>query len=306
MGQTIGDAKPGELVHYEYRRLMLTKDEYKKLQGTGFFESAHGREDSKVRSVTLDGSRVLNQWCGDAPVTRIDENQLSAKECRELAFVKGILSHNLKKSMPFTVFHYEGNRRRYLSVSEAMADALTKANYYDFLYNRMQRTGERKDPCVRLSKGFRLFDWDSSADQGDVKEVQPGDLTIEERAAYHELLNRLVVLGFNYGKKPVAAKEQSFTEALYQDRKAAAVKAAQPVIAKDLEPNKVVDLRTEGDKKAYQDRYMLSCSLLTHCRDMRELFPKLKKVGCLSNEHAEAVKELEEAVAKFYRRGVKT
>jgi hypothetical protein len=208
---------------------------------------------------------------------------------------------DMLRHTPFKLFECARTGRRYMSVSEKTAAALLNAQHPDFFYNYPPRN--IKNPCVRLSASLRLLSWNMDAVGGDVKEVQLGDLTTQEHAAYCDLLSRLVVLD---EKKPAVAKEQSFTEALYQDRKAAAVKAAQPVIAKDLEVNTVSNFLTKGDDKMFRDRYLRSCSILTYCRGMRENFDWLFKHGGLDLEDEAAFRELNKAITKFYKCGVKT
>jgi len=217
------------------------------------------------------------------------------------ALEPAVPKNDMLRHTPFTLFECTYNRCRYLSVSEKTAAALLNAQHPDFFYNYPPRN--IKNPCVRLSASLRLLSWNMDAVGGDVKEVQLGDLTTQEHAAYCDLLSRLVVLD---EKKPAVAKEQSFTEALYQDRKAAAVKAAQPVIAKDLEVNTVSNFLTKGDDKMFRDRYLRSCSILTYCRGMRENFDWLFKHGGLDLEDEAAFRELNKAITKFYKCGVKT
>jgi hypothetical protein len=206
--------------------------------------------------------------------------------------------------VPFDIVNHEANNRYFMMISEQMDAALRKVGYADFIYG-----GYGNADCayfVRLNC-YKILAWDRKDIVSRLRRVKLEELTFTDRAAYNELLNRLQALGFSKDTPRIAAKHQSFTEALYQDRKEAAVKAAQPVIAKDLEVNAVVsNFLTKGDDKMFRDRYMRACAILTRCREMNEHFVWLFKHGGLDIEHDAALKELHKAVTKFYKRGVNT
>jgi hypothetical protein len=203
---------------------------------------------------------------------------------------------------PFMLFGYLRNDRRYVTVSEKMADALTDAKYPDFLYDR-RPSKKGKSLCVRLTESYRLFDWEDSGEE-HCKEVKPSDLLQDELDRYYELMRRLNNLGFRSTSASrevrAVAKEQSFTEALYNDRKAAAVKAAQPAIAKDLAVNTIVDVCTDSDRKMLQQRDTLFTALPARCSNLlRDIDSLNRRYGWPDEDVKIAAVELQQACRKF-------
>lgn len=172
--------------------------------------------------------------------------------------------------MPFELFEYQG-LRRYVSVSPKMADALEKVQYADFLYNRRPNE-DSNNACVRLTESYRLFDWGRDMVR-DCKNVQPSDLPVDERSRYDGLLQRLAVLGFTQdtnksAAKLAAVKQPSFTEALYQDRKRAAVQSTKPVVAADNAVNAPLNPMTSSDTKMFQQGHALISAIPSRCANI--------------------------------------
>jgi len=308
----ISNARVGDMVRMEMTssvRLIIAKVDFDRLFDSGVFQSKTGDKSSQYAcyTATLDGSRQLHGFYGSALV-EVLTGKRSKQACDELNLIHDLLLGRRVKAKPFTLFEYEGNRRCYMSLSPQMADSLAVADFPDVINNWTVKRGD--DPCIRLTKGYRLFSWNTADQSSGSREVLPTALDNTDLKSYCEIMVRLARLGFAPGmsdKKSSPVKEQSFTEALYKDRKAAAVKAAQPVIAKDLEVNTVVSSSmTKGDDKMFQDRYLRACSILTHCREMDEHFVWLLRHGGLDLEHEAALREFHKAVTKFYKRGVKT
>ena len=296
----IGDVPVGDLMrrvgiaHY-----MLSREEFDELSAPGRTARAWGFKRTggsgdRFFSVALYKEHELFSWAGDGECQELTLAGLTISEKAELDYVKTALTAQDKTEVdPFALVTNNGNGRRYVVLSQEMAEKLSRHPLAGMLDNFECCSGT----CViRLTDGFRLFVWSI---QPNLVFTPVAQLTVEERKRYDEASCHLAKLGFGRKAEP-AAKEQSWTDALYQDRKAAAVKAAQP-IATDLATNTLVtDTVTDNDSRGLGLRNSLLAALPSRCRDIVGYVDSLNR-GCgwpEADVQAAAV-ELQQACRKF-------
>jgi hypothetical protein len=295
----IGDVPVGGLMrrvgsaHY-----MLSREEFDELSVPGRGFKRTGGSGDHFFSVVLDKEHELFSWAGDGACQELTLAGLTHDEKAELDYVKTALTAQDKTEVgPFALVTSNGNGRRYVVLSREMAEKLSRHPLAGMLDNLERCSGT----CViRLTDEFRLFVWSIPP---DLKVTAVAELTAEERKRYDEAICHLAKLGF--GRKAEAivkavAEEQSWTDALYQDRKRAALKAAQSIILKDVAVNTLVDASTKSDRMMRDQRSTLISGLPARCcNTIGDIDSITRRFGWSDTELEAAAMKLKKACREF-------